>query len=161
MDGPAPNQKVRGATGNVATQLWMTSESPADIASHADRSLGVDGTSPPPTGSILRVVDFPPARDPSSISQSAVLKEMGIGHQDVAGSSRHPYMHRTSSVDYAIILEGEIDMLLDDSEVHMRAGDIMVQQGTNHAWINRGTSPCRICFVLIGANDPPVWKRGD
>jgi uncharacterized cupin superfamily protein len=60
-------------------------------------------------------------------------------------------MHRTRSVDYAVVLEGEIDMLLDDSEVHLEAGDVLVQQGTNHAWVNRGTKPCRIAFVLIDA----------
>ena len=62
-------------------------------------------------------------------------------------------MHRTRSVDYAVVMEGEIDMILDDSEVHLRAGDVLVQQGTNHAWANRGTRPCRIAFVLIDAAD--------
>ena len=51
---------------------------------------------------------------------------------------RHPAMHRTRTVDYAIIMAGEIDMLLDDSEIHLKAGDVLVQQGTNHAWVNRG-----------------------
>jgi uncharacterized cupin superfamily protein len=63
-------------------------------------------------------------------------------------------MHRTPSVDYAIVLSGEIDMLLDDSEVHMKAGDIMVQQGTNHAWVNRSNDFCRLAFVLIDGIDP-------
>jgi uncharacterized cupin superfamily protein len=63
-------------------------------------------------------------------------------------------MHRTRSIDYAIVLAGEIDMLLDDSEVHVKAGDIIVQQGTNHAWVNRGREPCRIAFVLIDARLP-------
>ena len=67
-------------------------------------------------------------------------------------------MHRTKSIDYAIVLEGEIDMLLDDSEVHMKAGDIMVQQGTNHAWVNNSDRNCRICFVLIDAHTPPVLE---
>ena len=63
-------------------------------------------------------------------------------------------MHRTRSVDYAIVMSGEIDMLLDDAEVHLSAGDVMVQQGTNHAWVNRGNEACRIAFVLIDAQDP-------
>lgn len=62
-------------------------------------------------------------------------------------------MHRTRSVDYAIAFEGEIDMLLDDSEVRLRAGDVLVQQGTNHAWVNRGAAPCRMAFVLIDAKE--------
>jgi len=56
------------------------------------------------------------------------------------------------------VLSGEIDMLLDDSEVHLKAGDVMVQQGTNHAWVNNGTEVCRIAFVLIDAHEPPAWK---
>jgi len=63
-------------------------------------------------------------------------------------------MHRTRTIDYAIVLSGEIDMLLDDSEVHLKAGDVLIQQATNHAWVNRGKEPCRICFVLIDAEEP-------
>lgn len=63
-------------------------------------------------------------------------------------------MHRTRTCDYAIVLSGEIDMWLDDTEVHLVAGDIVVQQATNHAWVNRGSEVCRIVFVLIDAEDP-------
>ena len=63
-------------------------------------------------------------------------------------------MHRTRSVDYAIIMEGEIDMLLDEGEIHLKAGDVVVQQATHHAWVNRGTKPCRVAFVLIDAKEP-------
>jgi uncharacterized cupin superfamily protein len=63
-------------------------------------------------------------------------------------------MHKTRSIDYAVVMEGEIDMVLDDSEVHLAAGDVLVQQGTNHAWVNRGSRPCRIAFVLIDAAGP-------
>ena len=76
------------------------------------------------------------------------------------GYQRHIFTHRTRSIDYAIVLDGEIDMLLDDTEVHCKAGDIMVQQGTNHAWVNKSGKPCRICFVLIDSHDPPAWKKG-
>jgi len=67
---------------------------------------------------------------------------------------RHPLMHRTRTVDYAVVLSGEIDMMLDDAVVHVRAGDVIVQQATNHAWINRGTQPCRILFALIDSRQP-------
>src|SRR5262249_47645156 len=67
---------------------------------------------------------------------------------------RHPLMHRTRTVDYAVVLSGEIDMMLDDSVVHVRAGDVIVQQATNHAWINRGPQPCRILFALIDSRQP-------
>jgi uncharacterized cupin superfamily protein len=66
----------------------------------------------------------------------------------------HPLMHRTRSVDYAVVLSGEIDMLLDDSVVHLKPGDTIVQQATNHAWVNHGTETCRILFVLMDSKQP-------
>ena len=145
-DGPAPNRRLRQATGLASTLLWVTDESPADISGSADRAAREVGVPPPPNGSIFRLVEFPPgARE---MSRDAVLEEMGIGSQ---GEAKHPGMHRTRSIDYAVVLEGEIDMLLEDSEVHLAAGDVLVQQGTNHAWVNRGSKPCRIAFVLIDA----------
>jgi uncharacterized cupin superfamily protein len=63
-------------------------------------------------------------------------------------------MHRTSTCDYAFVMSGEIVMLLDDSEVTLKAGDILIQQATNHAWVNRSDKPCRIAFVLMDAKDP-------
>jgi uncharacterized cupin superfamily protein len=81
-----------------------------------------------------------------------VLKEMGITeHPPEHAAARSPFMHRTKSIDYAIVLDGEIDMLVDDSEVHLGAGDVLIQRGTNHAWVNRGTQRCRVAFVLIDA----------
>jgi mannose-6-phosphate isomerase-like protein (cupin superfamily) len=67
---------------------------------------------------------------------------------------RHPMMHRTRTVDYALIISGEIDMMLDEGEVHLKAGDVVVQQATNHAWINRGKTPCRVAFILMDSQDP-------
>ena len=64
-------------------------------------------------------------------------------------------MHKTNSIDYAVILSGEIDMLVDEDEVHLQAGDVVVQRGTYHAWANRGTEPCRIAFILIDAAPVP------
>ena len=160
-DGAAPNQKARNA-GIVSTLLWVTDETPADIAGSKDRADREMGVPPPSAGSVLRVVDFPPvsADAVAKLDQAAVHREMGLtGHATGAGT-RHPFTHRTRSIDYAIVLEGEIDMLLDDSEVHLRAGDIMVQQGTNHAWVNNSKSVCRIAFVLIDATEPPAWKAG-
>ncbi len=67
---------------------------------------------------------------------------------------RHPMMHRTRSVDYAIIMAGEIDMLMDEGEVHLKAGDVVVQQATNHAWVNRSGKPCRVAFILMDSREP-------
>jgi quercetin dioxygenase-like cupin family protein len=156
MDGPAPNQKLRDS-GLVSTLLWATDETPADMSSSRDRAEREIGVAPPAGGSVLRVVDFPPltAEAAARLDQSAIHREMGLGG---AHGTRHPFTHRTRSIDYAIVLEGEIDMLLDDTEVHLRAGDILVQQGTNHAWVNNSKANCRIAFVLIDAQKPEAWK---
>jgi len=151
FDSAAPNQKLRQASGLVSSLLWVTDEAPADIAGSGDRAAREIGVPPPPNGTIFRVVDFPP--EAGTRSREAVLQEMGVAHH---GSARHPAMHRTRSVDYAVVIEGEIDMLLDDSEVHLKAGDVLVQQGTNHAWGNRGSGNCRIAFVLIDASGIPA-----
>ena len=148
FDSPAPNQKQRAASGLVSTLLWVTDETPADISASIDRSQREIGVPPPPNGTIFRVVDFPP--ESSARSREAILKEMGVSDH---GGARHAAMHRTRSVDYAIVLEGEIDMLLDDSEVHLKEGDVLVQQGTNHAWVNRGARPCRVAFVLVDGKE--------
>lgn len=147
MDHAAANVKQRHA-GNGSTLLWVTDEAPARPSGEdrAEREIGVP---PPPRGSIFRVVEFPPGR--KEMSREAVLEEMGLSQQS---GSTHPGMHKTRSIDYAVVMEGEIDMLLDDCEVHLAAGDVLVQQGTNHAWVNRGTRPCRIAFVLIDAAAP-------
>jgi mannose-6-phosphate isomerase-like protein (cupin superfamily) len=151
-DGLAPNVKVRAGAGFISTLLWVTDESPANVGLRKDRADRTIGVPPPPNGSILRVVEFPPVTaEAEAMDADALRKAMGVDH---AGESRHAYMHRTKSVDYAIVLSGEIVMLLDDSEVSLKAGDILIQQATNHAWVNRSKTNCRIAFVLIDAHDP-------
>jgi len=149
FDGPAPNVNLRAATRLASTLLWVTDESPADNSGGADRAEREIGVAPPPRGSIFRVVDFPPAADAGAVDNAAMLREMGIDASQ--GGSRHATTHRTRSVDYAVVISGEIDMLLDDSEVHLEAGDVLVQRGTRHAWVNRGKGSCRVAFVLIDA----------
>jgi mannose-6-phosphate isomerase-like protein (cupin superfamily) len=155
-DGICPHVKVREGAGFVSSLLWVTDETPARVDLHQDRAARTIGVPPPANGSILRVVDFPPVtRETEAIDQETLLKAMGADqHTHGGGTTRHAFMHRTKSVDYAIVLQGEIDMLLDDSEIHLKAGDVLIQQGTNHAWVNRGTKPCRMAFVLIDAKEP-------
>lgn len=161
MDGAAPNQKVRN-TGTVSTLLWVTDDTPADISGAQDRGDRESGVAPPPAGSVFRVVDFPPvtAEAAAQLDQAAIHREMGLVAHGSGAAARHPFTHRTRSVDYAVVLEGEIDMLLDDSQVHLTAGDVVIQQGTNHAWVNNSDAVCRIAFVLIDAREPPAWKAG-
>jgi mannose-6-phosphate isomerase-like protein (cupin superfamily) len=154
IDGAAPNAKLRKATGLTSTLLWVTDQSPADNSGSADSAGREIGVAPPPRGSIFRMVDFPPAADVGAVDNAAMLREMGI--EEGRGGARHATMHRTRSIDYAVVISGEIDMLLDDSEVHLKAGDVLVQRGTNHAWVNRGKESCRIAFVLIDAEERPL-----
>ena len=152
--------KQRSPGGNAVTMLWVTAETPVDMSGVADRAETKVGVPPPANGSIFRIVDFPPAAvNAPPVDHHAMLVGMGIDPA-TQGYSRHPHTHRTRSIDYAIVLEGEIDMLMDDTEVHVKAGDVLVQQGTNHAWVNNGTKPCRIAFILIDAKEPPAWKQG-
>jgi mannose-6-phosphate isomerase-like protein (cupin superfamily) len=163
MDGIAPNVKVRQGAGFVHSLLWVTDEAPADISGHGDRADRTLGVTPPPAGSILRMVDFPPVTpEAEAIDHAALINDMGAGHESHGGRpARHPYMHRTRTLDYAIVLEGEIDLLLDESEVHLRAGDVIVQQGTSHAWVNRSSRTCRVAFVLIDAQEPHPTKENE
>jgi mannose-6-phosphate isomerase-like protein (cupin superfamily) len=158
MDSPSPNTKVNPGTGSVMSLVWVTDETPARMTGNADRADRVIGIPPPAGGSIFRIVDFQPNSPdgPDPERQKKVLEAMGgAGYNPHGGApARHPFMHRTKSIDYALVLEGEIDMLLDDSEVHLKAGDVLVQQGTNHAWVNRSGKVCRMAFVLIDAEDP-------
>ncbi len=146
--------------GNASTLLWVTGEAPVDMSASADRAETKVGVPPPANGTIFRIVDFPPAQAGGhAVDHHKMLQDMGIDPA-TQGYGRHAFTHRTRSIDYALVLEGEIDMLMDDTEVHVKAGDVLVQQGTNHAWVNNGTKPCRIAFILIDAKEPPAWKQG-
>jgi mannose-6-phosphate isomerase-like protein (cupin superfamily) len=158
FDGPSP-PKQRSPGGNAVTMLWVAGETPVDMSGNQDRASTPVGVPPPANGSIFRIVDFPPyAPGTAPVDHHKILLGMGID-PETQGYARHANTHRTRSIDYAIVLEGEIDMLMDDTEVHVKAGDMLVQQGTNHAWVNNGDKPCRIAFILIDAKVPPAWKQ--
>ena len=113
-----------GRPGAKACVVWTTESVPVDNTGEADEGLRQVGTTLP-NGTVFRVVEFAP----------------GVA----------PRVHRTDSIDYAVVMSGEIDMELDDSVVHLKAGDVLVQRGTIHNWVNRGSEPCVIAFVLIDA----------
>jgi mannose-6-phosphate isomerase-like protein (cupin superfamily) len=154
FDGAPGKMRVSPETGVKSWLLWAADQTPADISGTQDRGDRVIGIPPPPGGSVFRIVEFHPI-DESKLPRDHMARTMGADHAPSKGwPPRHPSMHRTRSIDYAVVMSGEIDMLLDDSEIHLKAGDVLVQQGTNHAWVNRGTKPCRIAFVLIDAVEP-------
>ena len=153
FDGAPAKVRERPENGTKSWLLWATDGTPADVSGSQDRGDRTIGIPPPPGGSVFRVVDFHPF-DAGNLPLDHMTRSIGADHAPTkAWPPRHPAMHRTRSIDYAIVMSGEIDMLLDDSEIHLKAGDVLVQQGTNHAWVNRGTEPCRIAFVLIDAQE--------
>jgi hypothetical protein len=155
MDGPSPHKKVRPATQTASHLFWVTGQTPADLSGTKDRAAIDIGIMPPSGGSVFRMVDFPPETEAMrKLDPHTMHASLGDGVPKRGLPPRHPAMHRTRTIDYAIVISGEIDMLLDDSEIHLKAGDVLIQQGTNHAWVNRGTEPCRIAFVLIDALEP-------
>jgi mannose-6-phosphate isomerase-like protein (cupin superfamily) len=145
-----------GKSGNPAANVWITDSSPPGFSFKDDSAARPIGLSPPDNGTVIRVVEFPPL-DPAAeakMDPDFMMKVVG-DHAPARGLPvKHPLMHRTRTVDYAIIMSGEIDMMLDQETVHVKAGDVVVQQATNHAWINRGKEPCRIIFVLMDSKQP-------
>ena len=130
-DGPVPVSKELPDDGVQFHEIWNTEGAPARIVAvepdePTQRTLAVP---PPPRGTKIRINEFRP------------------GHLDEHGLQSP--VHRTASVDYGIVLEGEITLVLDDSEVTLGTGDIVVQRGTDHAWANRGETVARVVFVLV------------
>jgi quercetin dioxygenase-like cupin family protein len=155
IDALVPITHNRAETGIAMSQLWMTDAMPANQRYDFDAATVKTGVPPPQNGTIFRVVEFAPEKDiPADFAtHRAFVEKMGLFPEGPQRDNpRHPAMHKTNTVDYAIVIEGEIDMLLDDSEIHLKAGDVLVQQGTNHAWANRGDKPCKVCFVLVDAS---------
>jgi quercetin dioxygenase-like cupin family protein len=130
MDGPADNHKWPSHGLNCSTLIWYTDEMPAEIWSDEDYGARTVERQPVPRGARICVIDFLPGCP-------------GM-------------MHRTDTLDYVVCLSGEIDMELDEgASVHMRAGDVMVQQGTNHSWVNNGSETCRLGFVMLDGKKRP------
>jgi mannose-6-phosphate isomerase-like protein (cupin superfamily) len=142
------------APGIVATNLWITDSYPPSLSAQDPAGRPI-GTAPPDNGTKFRIVEFAPLDTETEAKMPRDMIMKGIANPPARGIPvTHPLMHRTRSLDYAVILSGEIDMVLDDTRVHLRQGDVIVQQATNHAWINRSTQPCRILFVLMDAKEP-------
>ena len=154
-DGPAPHVRQRSPGSTTVTELWGTHASPAGNAGAEDPTLRPYRLPPPPSGSVFRIISYPPdaVRHASLEAEHAAAADDGTGRAaalDKTGA-RHPGFHKTASVDYAIVLSGEIYALMDEGETLLKQGDVLVQRGTNHAWSNRSDAPAVLAFVLIGA----------
>jgi mannose-6-phosphate isomerase-like protein (cupin superfamily) len=145
-----------GPYGIAGLNLWITDSSPAPLVFDGDPAKKPIGISPPDNGSKFRVVEFGPLdkATEAKIDPEFLMKTVGDKAPKRGLKVTHPFMHRTRSLDYAVILSGEIDMVLDGASVHLKPGDVVVQQATNHGWVNHGTEPCRILFVLMDSKEP-------
>src|SRR5499433_2883353 len=123
---------ISSRPGASACVVWTTDYFPVNNTGDVDEGLRKTGTTLK-NGTVFRIVEFGP----------------GVA----------PRNHRTDSIDYAVVMSGEIDMELEDSVVHLKAGDVLVQRGTIHNWINRGTTPCVIAFVLIDSKPVEVGGK--
>jgi mannose-6-phosphate isomerase-like protein (cupin superfamily) len=152
-DGPSPNTLAIVESPPLGlTDLWVTHDAPADNAAPGDPAARKIVLEPPTRGTIFRVVEFPPdAQMAGGFDRTKAFESMGAREAMAQDASRHPAMHKTQSVDYAIVLSGEIWAVMDVGETLMRAGDCLIQRGTNHAWSNRSSQPCLVAFILVGA----------
>ena len=148
----APAKAVRTVAerpGYRAVNVWRTVGMPMPVGApdDIDRHQGI---LPPKGGTILRIIDFPPEpKDPAERDRRIRATFSGMFKDATHDGGKHPGMHRTDTVDYAILLEGEIWAVMDEGETLMKAGDVLIQRGTNHAWANRSDKTARICFVLM------------
>jgi hypothetical protein len=162
-NGPLPTVvEIEAIPGTVFHEVWETRATPAPVDNGDDPTTGPLKLPPPKQGTRIRFVDIPPDTDDFLAKGAAMMQEAFTQAGDAAAStvrrdSPHPLMHRTESIDYGVVIDGEMTLVLDEGEVLLRPGSVVVQRGTNHAWANRSGQPCRMLFVLVdGAYEPAI-----
>ena len=155
-DGPVTSVHTNPLRpGHVSNDVWRTNTSPVPISrEEPEPTAGPRRLHPGPRGTVFRISEVGPETDAIRDLTPEKAREVfrAVGNEAASTFGRgghHPLMHRTETVDYAVVLEGEIYMLLDDSEVKLSAGDVVIQRGTNHAWSNRSGKPAKMLYVLI------------
>ncbi len=156
-DAPPNIIPFAAVPGTVFYEIWNTNQSPAPIDNGADPTLRPLQLHPTPQGSIIRFVDIPPDTIQNQVSDAdiaAAFAQMGAakaikdnGGPD--GEARHKIMHRTETIDYGILIAGELWLVLDEGETKLNVGDVVIQRGTNHAWSNRTNEIARMVFILL------------
>ncbi|GAA0225671.1 cupin domain-containing protein [Marinomonas primoryensis] len=147
---------LEAVPGTKFHEVWNTSDTPAPITNaQTDPTLGPVVLPPMKAGTRIRFVDIPPDTEEFLTQGEGKMKDMfsKVGDEDastVKEDSPHPLMHRTESVDYGIVIEGELTLIVDNGEAILKPGSVVIQRGTNHAWANRSGKMCRILFILIG-----------
>ena len=155
FDDHTPNtMEIGGWPGAYISEVWVTDSCPVDNSGNEDKSLRPIRHDPTPAGTVFRVVEIPPEKslEGNEIDSSAAFESMGSENQPSdSDRTRHPSMHFTNSVDYLVVISGEMHMLMEDGEVLLSQGDCIVQRGTKHAWVNRGEVPCVLAAILVDA----------
>lgn len=162
IEGPLPTSvELPTVPGTFFHEVWATFGAPPVIDNGEDPTAGPLMLPPPRHGTCIRIVDIPPDTDELLATVSARMGEHFASMGDASAStvkedSPHPLMHRTETIEYGIVLEGRPTLVLDDSEVELEPGTVVVQRGTNHAWANRSGMPARMLFVLVDARYAPT-----
>jgi len=159
-DGIAPNMKeMPSFPGLALTDLWETKGAPASNEGDADAAARPVHLEPPKNGTIVRIVEFPPdSTRPGNSDGRDGFNAIGAGHAQDKHSS-DPMMHRTGTVDYIIVLKGEIYAVMEKGETLLKAGDVLIQRGTMHSWSVRGSEPCIVAAILVNAKPLSFSKK--
>ena len=160
QDGLAKNIKEMASMPGLAlTDLWETTSAPANNEGKEDAAKRPVRLEPPKGGTIVRIVEFPPDsawRDKADAN--AAFNSIGAGHAKDK-SNADPMMHKTATVDYIIVLKGQIYAIMEKGETLLREGDILIQRGTNHSWSVRGKKPCVVAAILVSAKPVAAKKK--
>jgi hypothetical protein len=151
-DGPSEDVAVVSAIGLTIADMWQMSGVPTriDAWERRDPEQGMDIRKA--GGLTFRVLRLEPSPSVDEIADAmAAFQDMTGSTDDHVEHSRHPMMHRTETVDFAIVLSGSVTLLLDEDDVELSAGDVVIQRGTNHTWENRGDEPCVMAVVAVDA----------
>lgn len=163
--GPTPNVfPLAAVPGTVFYEIWNSASSPALLDNGDDPTSKPLQLSPTPLGSVIRVVDIPPDSVQNQVSAedaAAAFAEIGQAHAGTGtADSKHKLMHRTETLDYGIVTEGEVWLVLDQEEVRLQRGDVVVQRGTNNDWSNRTEAMARMVFILLDGRFAPELAGG-
>jgi len=163
-DGPLPTViELSAIPGTIFHEVWSTKGSPARVDNGPDPSVGPIKLPPPRHGTRIRFVDIPPDTEDFLRHAAAKMKDafnqIGDAHASTFKvGSPHPLMHRTETIDYGIVISGEMTLVLDKAATLLKEGDVVIQRGTNHAWANRSGKPCRMLFILVDGQFDPALR---
>ena len=154
IDAATPHVFQRTKGSAIVHELWETAQTPANNRGNTDAIARGHRLPPPQNGSVFRVIEYPPDSERlAALAHEEKLPDDGSGRAEASdrNSPRHAGFHKTATIDYAIVLSGEIYAMMDEGEVLLKAGDVLIQRGTNHSWSNRTDAPAVVAFVLIDA----------